>query len=73
VDGTLRNSFKKTPLEKNLMAKTGSMARVRSIAGTMKTKNKRTILFAILVNNFDLSNGEMTKLLESILMGFYND
>jgi D-alanyl-D-alanine carboxypeptidase/D-alanyl-D-alanine-endopeptidase (penicillin-binding protein 4) len=73
VDGTLRNSFKKTPLEKNLMAKTGSMARVRSIAGTMKTKSKRTILFAILVNNFDLTTGEMTKLLESILLGFYND
>ncbi len=73
VDGTLRNSFKKTPLEKNLLAKTGSMARVRSIAGSLNTKSKKTILFAILVNNFDLTTGEMTKLLESILMGFYND
>jgi len=73
VDGTLRNSFKDTPLEKNLQAKTGSMARVRSIAGLMKTKSKRTILFAILINNFDLTTAETSKLLESIIMSFYND
>jgi len=73
VDGTLRNSFKGTPLEKNLIAKTGSMARVRSIAGSMKTKSKRTILFAILINNFDMTSAETSKLLEKILMSFYND
>ena len=72
VDGTLRNSFKGTPLEKNVKAKTGSMARVRSIAGILETKNKRTILFAILINNFDLTSSETSKLLESILMSFYN-
>jgi D-alanyl-D-alanine carboxypeptidase/D-alanyl-D-alanine-endopeptidase (penicillin-binding protein 4) len=73
VDGTLRNSFKGTPLEKNVTAKTGSMARVRSIAGMMKSKSKRTILFAILINNFDLKSQEASKLLESILMIFYNE
>jgi D-alanyl-D-alanine carboxypeptidase/D-alanyl-D-alanine-endopeptidase (penicillin-binding protein 4) len=73
VDGTLRHSFKGTPLEKNMRAKTGSMARVRSIAGTMKTKNKREILFALIINNFDLSTPETTKLLESILMSLYNE
>ena len=73
VDGTLRNSFKGTPLEKNMKAKTGSMARVRSIAGLMKTKSKKNLLFAILINNFDLTSSETTKLLESILMSFYND
>jgi D-alanyl-D-alanine carboxypeptidase/D-alanyl-D-alanine-endopeptidase (penicillin-binding protein 4) len=73
VDGTLRNSFKGTPLEKNLTAKTGSMARVRSIAGLLKTKNKKSILFAILINNFDLTTPETSKLLESILLSFYNE
>lgn len=73
VDGTLRNSFKGTPLEKNVKAKTGSMARVRSIAGMLETKSKKTILFAILINNFDLTSSETSKLLESILMSFYND
>lgn len=73
VDGTLRNSFKGTPLEKNLRAKTGSMARVRSIAGTLKTKNGRNILFAVMINNLDLKAAETSKLLESILMSIYND
>lgn len=73
VDGTLRNSFKGTPLEKNLKAKTGSMARVRSIAGLMKSKSKKNLLFAILINNFDLTTAETSKLLESILLSFYND
>lgn len=72
IDGTLRNSFKGTPLEKNVKAKTGSMARVRSIAGILETKSKKTILFAILINNFDLTSSEASKLLESILMSFYN-
>jgi D-alanyl-D-alanine carboxypeptidase/D-alanyl-D-alanine-endopeptidase (penicillin-binding protein 4) len=69
----LRNSFKGTPLEKNLTAKTGSMNRVRCMAGSMKTKSKKTVLFAILLNNFDLTSVETSKLLESILMAFYND
>ena len=73
VDGTLRNSFKGTPLEQNLRAKTGSMARVRSIAGTLKTKGGRTILFAVIINNFDLKAAETAKLLEAILCSFYND
>ncbi|MCK9638882.1 MAG: D-alanyl-D-alanine carboxypeptidase/D-alanyl-D-alanine-endopeptidase [Prolixibacteraceae bacterium] len=73
VDGTLRNSFKGTPLEKNVIAKTGSMAHVRCIAGLMRSKSNKTILFAILINNFDLKSQETTKLLESILLNFYND
>lgn len=73
VDGTLKNSFKGTPLEKNVRAKTGSMSRVRSIAGTLKTKSGKNILFAILINNFDLKSQEVSKLLESILLSFYND
>ncbi|MCK9412291.1 MAG: D-alanyl-D-alanine carboxypeptidase/D-alanyl-D-alanine-endopeptidase [Prolixibacteraceae bacterium] len=73
VDGTLRNSFKGTPLEKNVTAKTGSMAHVRSIAGLMRSKSNKTILFAILINNFDLKSKEVSKLLESMLLSFYND
>jgi D-alanyl-D-alanine carboxypeptidase/D-alanyl-D-alanine-endopeptidase (penicillin-binding protein 4) len=73
VDGTLRNSFKGTPLEKNLKAKTGSMARVRSIAGMMQTKSGKTVLVAIILNNFDLPTSGASKLLESILMTIYNE
>jgi D-alanyl-D-alanine carboxypeptidase/D-alanyl-D-alanine-endopeptidase (penicillin-binding protein 4) len=73
VDGTLHNAFKGTPLEKNVIAKTGSMARVRSLAGKLTTKNQKTILFAILINNFDLTSAEASKLLEKIVLSLYND
>lgn len=71
VDGTLKNSFKGTPLEQNLRAKTGSMERVRSLAGTMKTSQGKPILFAIILNNFELTYPETSKLLETILLSFY--
>ena len=73
VDGTLKNSFKGTPLEKNLKAKTGSMARVRSISGMMQTKSGKTVLVAIILNNFDNSTNESSKILESILLTVYNE
>lgn len=73
VDGTLRNAFRGTPLEKNVTAKTGSMERVRSIAGKMKTRSGQTILFAVLMNNFDLTGAETNKLLESILLALYGE
>jgi D-alanyl-D-alanine carboxypeptidase/D-alanyl-D-alanine-endopeptidase (penicillin-binding protein 4) len=73
VDGTLKNSFKGTPLEKNLKAKTGSMARVRSISGMMQTKSGKTVLVAIILNNFDLSTAETSKVLESMLLTIYNE
>lgn len=73
IDGTLKNSFKGTPLEQNLRAKTGSMERVRSLAGTMKTLDGKNILFAILLNNFDLTPAETSKLLETILLSFYKN
>lgn len=72
-DGTLRNSFRGTPLEKNVRAKTGSMERVRSMAGSMKTRSGKTILFAVLINNFDLSPAETSRLMETILLSFYDE
>lgn len=72
IDGTLKNSFKGTPLESNVRAKTGSMERVRSLAGTMKTMEGKIILFAVILNNFDLTSEETAKLMETILLSFYN-
>jgi D-alanyl-D-alanine carboxypeptidase/D-alanyl-D-alanine-endopeptidase (penicillin-binding protein 4) len=71
--GTLKNSFKGTVLENNLRAKTGSMERVRSIAGTLKSKNGKTVIFAIIINNFNPSPGVTNGILETILTEFYNE
>jgi serine-type D-Ala-D-Ala carboxypeptidase/endopeptidase (penicillin-binding protein 4) len=50
--GTLRNSFHGTPLESNLRAKTGTIKRVKSLAGFFTNQDGRKIIFAVIVNNF---------------------
>ena len=48
--GTLQASFKGSKLENNLRAKTGSMSRVRSLAGIFTNQSGRKIIFAIIIN-----------------------
>ncbi len=71
VSGTLEYSFKGTPLEKNLRAKTGSMKRVRSLAGMFTSLKGRKIIFALIVNNFE-GNG-IGKVLEDFLVSYYKN
>jgi len=48
-DGTMKNRFKNTPLEGRLRAKTGTLDRAVSLAGTVELDPARTLTFAILV------------------------
>lgn len=50
--GTLRNSFHGSPLANNLRAKTGTIKRVKSLAGYFTSNNGRKVIFAVIVNNF---------------------
>jgi serine-type D-Ala-D-Ala carboxypeptidase/endopeptidase (penicillin-binding protein 4) len=50
--GTLKNSFHGTPLESNLRAKTGTIKRVKSLAGYFTNQEGRKIIFALIFNNF---------------------
>lgn len=71
-DGTLKNSFKGSPLENNVRAKTGSMERVRSIAGFMNSDNGKTIIFTLIINNFNPSNGNINAITEAVLTKLYH-
>jgi D-alanyl-D-alanine carboxypeptidase/D-alanyl-D-alanine-endopeptidase (penicillin-binding protein 4) len=69
VTGTLRTMFNGTPAEGNLRAKTGTMSRVKSLTGYMRTKTNKSIVFAIILNNFNTSQAEIKQKLEKFLNG----
>ncbi|WP_163717360.1 D-alanyl-D-alanine carboxypeptidase/D-alanyl-D-alanine endopeptidase [Mangrovibacterium lignilyticum] len=58
--------------KKALRAKSGSMTRVRSFAGELKTQSKRDVLFAILLNNFSCSQSQAIKTIEKLLVKIEN-
>ena len=51
-EGTLKGYFTDPVLEPRMRAKSGSMTRVRSYAGYLKTLDGKTIAFTIIVNNY---------------------
>lgn len=65
--GTLQSAFKGSKLENNLQAKTGSMARVRSLAGMFTREGGQKVIFAVIVNNFQGSQREMGSVMEGIV------
>ncbi len=68
VTGTLKNSFKETPAEGNLRAKTGTMSRVKSLAGYLRTETNKTIGFAIIINNYNCTTEELKEKLEHLFI-----
>jgi D-alanyl-D-alanine carboxypeptidase/D-alanyl-D-alanine-endopeptidase (penicillin-binding protein 4) len=63
LGGTLRNRLRNTPAENNLHAKTGSMGSVSSLSGYVSSANGRSLVFAMVSNNY-LVDGARIKMLE---------
>ncbi len=51
-DGTLKYRMRNLTTRQHVRGKTGSMAGVSTLAGYLITKNKQTIAYVILINNF---------------------
>lgn len=49
--GTMRSRMKTEPMKENVIAKTGSLTGVNTLAGYVKTSSGKTLIFAILLNN----------------------
>lgn len=54
--------------DQSLRAKSGSMTRVRCLAGYLTTKSGRQLAYAILLNNFSCSQGEVGRKIEEVLV-----
>ena len=70
--GTLQFAFKGSRLENNLQAKTGSMTRVRSLAGIFTNQFGKKVIFAVIINNFEGSQTTAGQTIEAFLDEFYS-
>lgn len=67
VSGTLKDRMIKTPLEKIVYAKTGSMHDISSLSGYLINPNGRPIIFSIIINGINKPLSKAKALEEQIL------
>ena len=53
-DGTIASRMKNTRAEGNALAKTGSIANVRTLSGYVRTRDGETLAFSMLANSFTI-------------------
>jgi len=68
VSGTLRNRFRNTELEANLWGKTGSLTGVITLAGYLKLTNQNSVVFSVLLNNFNDKNKIARAAMDEVLL-----
>ncbi len=66
VSGTIRNDYKAE--EPYVFAKTGTLRNVVALSGYLKTKSGKILIFSFLHNNYVISNSEIKKGMEKILI-----
>lgn len=66
--GTLRNLCKGTKAQGNLVAKSGTMSRIKAYAGYVKSSGGRPIIFAMDFTNYSCSTSELTDKIELLMV-----
>jgi D-alanyl-D-alanine carboxypeptidase len=67
IDGTLRNRLRGTPVQGNSYAKTGSLNRVSSLSGYLRTKSGRWLAFSIIMNAYNASASDARALQDQLM------
>ena len=70
--GTMSRIGRKTYAAGRLRAKSGTMTRVKSYAGYVKSKSGKNLAFAIIANNYNCYTSTMTKKMEKIMVAIAN-
>lgn len=70
--GTLSYIGKGTSAQGRVFAKSGTMTRVKSYAGYVKTVGGKMLVFTIIVNNFNCTTRQMEKKLEKLFVAMAN-
>ncbi|HUM88129.1 MAG TPA: D-alanyl-D-alanine carboxypeptidase/D-alanyl-D-alanine-endopeptidase [Prolixibacteraceae bacterium] len=73
VEGTQKSYFQQSPVKGRIRAKTGSMTRVRSMAGYMLTQRGHNVAFSVLLNNYSGSGSTVKKEIEKIVELIYSE
>lgn len=73
IDGSLKNRFINTNLEKKLRAKTGTLSGVTSLAGYFYSKENDLIAFTLLLNNYKESASQARNFADNFCLFFYNN
>lgn len=66
--GSIKDMCVNTVAAKNVRAKSGYIMRVRTYAGFVQTRSGKRLSFAMMPNNFTMSNAEMKKRLEDLMV-----
>lgn len=67
--GTMGGMCLKTRAEKNARGKSGTIRRVKSYSGYVKSRSGRELAFSILINNFTCSSNETRQMMEKFIVG----